>query len=280
MDDWDAISSPAEDTGATDWDTVSSPVEDAGASAASTPLPQRPLKQVRPPVKLSISRRFVLLGLAGLVIVALAGGAFAIYHASRPSTATILQQATSGTPAIDDPLSSENGDGDFGILNTTWGGACASIGGAYHLTLAYPVYWIWCVSREGGNHLNNFALQVQVNIEKGDGGGVVFGYTTNEFYRTYIRSNGTYALLENIQSNKKQTQVLRYNSSSAIPVGFNHVSVVTVVVNSGSFYLFVNGRYVTSDTLNDYEKGAIGLTAESLTQSTDVAFSNLKVWIF
>jgi hypothetical protein len=42
--------------------------------------------------------------------------------------------------------------------------------------------------------------------------------------------------------------------------------------------VYVNKQYLASVTDSTYSMGQIGVTAEDLTNSTEVVFSNAKVW--
>lgn len=257
MNDWDSVSSPAEDT-------------EAAWEAVSTPRPEG--RKTRQSIKISIPRRFVLLALAGLVVLALAGGAFAIY---RASTATVLQQDTSGDPAINDPLS--NNRNNWAIVNTSLGGTCAFTGAAYHISSPNSSYVIECTSAIAKS-LNNFAFQVQINIIKGDYAGIFFGNSANASYILFISSQGTYALTQHL-TNGNQNQDLRLGSSPAIKKGLNQANVLTVIVKNSNFYLYVNDQPVTSDNLIFYSQGSAGFgvwNGEQLT--TEAVFSNLKIW--
>ena len=295
MDDWDAVSSPVEDTGATDpWDAV------------STPQPKRPLKQVRQSVTLTISRRFVLLVLAGLLIAALASGiAFTVYRVSGihtanvnatataqamatahvSATATTLQkilyiQATNGTPMIDDPLSNNNMGYAWGVLTLSFGGTCFFTGTDYHISIPNSgYYWMWCAGRN--IYLNNFAFQVQVSMTKPGDGGIVFGYTASGFYRMDLGSAGTFTLLQYTQNNN-QTQTLLHGSNPAIKSGLNQVNVMTIIVNNSNLYFYVNSQFIMGANLSayglSYKTGTFGFAAQNFGQPTEVVFTNLKVW--
>src|SRR5438067_805413 len=82
----------------------------------------------------------------------------------------LYSRATSGTPVIDDPLSSANGS--IWYHYNTADNSCAFTGGAYHIK----------VYSQGGNNtcfainseFKNLAFQVQMTIIKGDAGGLLF----------------------------------------------------------------------------------------------------------
>jgi hypothetical protein len=59
---------------------------------------------------------------------------------------------------------------------------------------------------------------------------------------------------------------------------YNQSNVLAVVANGQHMDLYVNKQHVTSFSDNSYSNGYIGLFADDLTNTTDAAFTNLKVW--
>jgi len=188
----------------------------------------------------------------------------------------IYAQATSGTPALNDPLSDDRGS--WGIFTTTWGGQCAFTGGAYHLSLKYSSYVLVCTSADMGTLTNsaNFALQVQISIVQGNIGGFYFGNTQNNSYGVLVNSSGVYSLYQWTKSDGFHTFLSA--SNPAIKDGLNQVNMFTAIVNNGYLYLYANAQFITSSYLSAYNQGGGGLIAESPNQPTNVAFSNLKIW--
>jgi hypothetical protein len=201
--------------------------------------------------------------------------------AQAAATAAALQQtydrATNGTPTVADPLSSDNGN--FSLYSDSQGNTCAFSGGALHITV--PVYtWLPCEIKTGS--FNNFALQVQVNIVEGDGGdsgGIFFGDgSSGSYYEMLINSAGNYYLY--LYGGNGRYTVLESGLSPAVATGVGQANVMTVIMNNGVSYLYVNSQFVMSDTLSGYSQGWVGLIAYSprQTAATDVAFSNMKLW--
>jgi hypothetical protein len=310
-DDWDSVSSPANENAA--WDAVSAPA---------------PQKKKRAPIEVPVLRKIALF-LGIVLLLALSGGsafwivrnhaisfpnpsdtatarihatatakansastaqvvatgeAYATSTAQAAATATteeqIYNQATGGPPAFSDPLTDDTNS--WGVLSTSWGGSCAFTAGAYHLALSQPHYWLWCVCASTGN-LNNFAFQVQVNIVKGNDGGIVFSPAANDYYRAYVTTGtssqgipgGLYLLYRQEGS---QYHTLRYGFSTAIQGGLNQANVVTIVVENGSFYFYDNGQFLISDSVSAFSNGTAGVGAQSDNLATDVIFSNVKIW--
>src|SRR6266853_1692739 len=90
-------------------------------------------------------------------------------------TATSLQviytQATSGTPALDDALSHQDLY-QWEEDNKAGGGGCAFTAGSYHASMLQAGFFSSCHAR--ATDFSDFAFQVQMNILKGDRGGIIF----------------------------------------------------------------------------------------------------------
>ncbi len=220
---------------------------------------------------------------AGATVIANPARATATAQAVATATAAqqIYTQATSGTPVFSDPLSDDTNN--WGVLSTNWGGSCAFTGGAYHLALSQPHYWLWCVCASTSNNLNNFVFQVQVNIVRGNDGGIVFSPAQGDYYKAYVTTGtsaqgtpgGLYLLYRQEGSGY---HTLRYGFSRAILTGPNQTNVVTIIVDNGSFYFYDNGQFLISDSVNAFSNGSAGVSAQSDSQATDVIFSNVKIW--
>ncbi len=192
----------------------------------------------------------------------------------------IYNQATSGTPAVDDPLSDDRNS--WGVFTTSWGGQCAFTGGAYHLSLSKVGYWLVCTGGSMGvlKSSVNFALQVQISIVQGNYGGIIFGADAtpggaSNAYRIDISPVGAYLLY---QIKNKQSKVSQEGLDPAIKTGLNQPNVITIIVKNSNFYLYANSQFVISQKLTAYTPGEGDFEALSPDQPTDVAFSDMKIW--
>jgi hypothetical protein len=55
-------------------------------------------------------------------------------------------------------------------------------------------------------------------------------------------------------------------------------NTITVIARGSNLYFYINQQYLDSTTDTNYLSGQVALFGESDTNSTDVAFSNLKIW--
>jgi mRNA-degrading endonuclease toxin of MazEF toxin-antitoxin module len=198
--------------------------------------------------------------------------------ASALSPQDLYSQAISGSPVLNDSLSSANTSGTDWPENSGQVGSCTYAGGAYHIKVLQTSFFAPCMSTS--RSLSNFAFQVQLAIN-GDGGGIIFRdstSTTNDIrgYFFAISSVGQFALI--IRQGASQSQTLQQGFSPAVNTGPNQPNLLTVIARSNTLYLYINRQFITSAKDEHYSSGGIALYAFNAGHLTDVAFSNAQVW--
>jgi len=187
----------------------------------------------------------------------------------------VYTNATSGRPAINDPLSNP--------ASSSWsnsgaaGNGCTFNSGAYHLSMSGTNIIMQCFSNT--RSLSNFAFQVQMKIAQGSAGGLTFRVddTQSSFYNFTITPDGFYEL--DLVSGGRLVQILNYGPSTAINAGLNQQNLLTVIARGSTIYLYVNKQNLATVSDSTYRSGSIGLFAvKGNTISGDVAFSNAQVW--
>jgi hypothetical protein len=283
----------------------------AGTTSTSTPeaySPQgaevaRPSFPVQQTQRQGLAKRTITL-LVMLSLVAIAGGGGLIYYATavRPgqlhtqaiataqSQATaqvqantpqgIYSKATSGITIVNDPLNNSATSSWNAYTQDDGNGKCDFIDGAYHLAETDTKHFIFCTT---GSILSNFAFQVQMTIILGDIGGIVFRADPNpaviKFYRLRIDSEGNYDILTYISNAGNDTRLLQVGHLSAFKTGLNKPNLITLIARGNDFYLYVNKQFIAHAADSTYSSGQVGLSAGDVTNPTDVAFSNAKIWI-
>jgi hypothetical protein len=201
--------------------------------------------------------------------------------AQAQATASALQaiytQATNGTPALDDPMTHQDGNA-WEEDTKTGGGGCAFTGGNYHATMPQAGFFASCYA--SNTNFSNFALQVQMNILKGDRGGLIFraDRTGTKFYLLRIDQSGTYDLYVYVNNNGNDAKNILTGSSAAIHSGTNQQNTVTVIARNASISIYINQQYVASVSDSTYSSGFIAVFAEDHTNATDVVFTRVQVW--
>jgi len=127
------------------------------------------------------------------------------------------------------------------------------------------------ICNANGTIVNNFALQVQMKLTSGDGGGIVFRNNGKSSYRFRVGSDGTFDLV-----NSKKGLVS--GPSTAIKKGSKLSNVLTVIAQGKHIYLFVNGQLLANVQDSASSSGKIGLFAVDFTHPTQAVFTNLKAW--
>lgn len=185
-------------------------------------------------------------------------------------------RATSGTPALNDAMSSPTGS-QWEELNSSAHGVCGYSAGSYHSTMPTAGFFQPCFAKN--THFSNFAFQVNMTITQGDQGGIIFraDEVNNKFYLFNIGVDGAYNLYLYVNNQGTQAQTLLSGTSTLIKLAGQN-NEITLLARGSSLSFYINRQYLTSITDSTYSTGMIGLFGESKTQATNVAFSNVKVW--
>lgn len=199
--------------------------------------------------------------------------------AQAQATVTALQaiytQAIQGTPVLSSSLAGQDGN-NWDQYQTTDGGGCAFTGGALHATLFSQHFYVPCFAQ--ASNYSNFAFQVQMTMNKGDEGGIVFRADDQnaKFYLFTVGHDGTYALYLSKDNNHNMS--IAYGNSSLINKNYGQANTLTVIAKGSTIYLYINKQYVSSVTDSTYTSGKVGIFASDNTNNTDVSFTNAEVW--
>lgn len=205
-----------------------------------------------------------------------AASATAQVQATAQSYQSIYTQATSGTPVLNDAMSSQSGS-QWETLTSSVDGTCGFSRGSYHSYMPKAGYFQPCFARNSS--FSNFAYQVNMTIAQGDEGGLIFraDELNNKLYLFRISASGAYNLYLYVNNQGEQAKALISGNTSLMkPSGQSNE--ITVVAQGSTIYFYLNKQYLDNTTDLTYTTGMIGVFGESKTQVTDVAFSNIKVW--
>lgn len=275
-------------------------------SQAQPPVQQQPqsIAAQAEPQRRGLSRGMTIL-LIVLALLLIAGGGGLVYYVTvfRPAelkaqatstavaqktaqaeaTITALQapyrKATSGTPLINDPLSSQSGS--VWETRSASAGSCGFSGGAYHIKISVQNRFLPCFAAVSSP--SNFAFQVQMTVIQGRVGGLIFRTTATttsglQGYFFEINNTGQYGLTALLDSISGQARSLTSSSSSVIKTGLNQPNLLTIIAQGSTMTLYINKQYITTVTDNSYSAGAIGLYAVDAGEPADIAFNNAEVW--
>src|SRR5205814_5788264 len=135
-----------------------------------------------------------------------------------------------------------------------------------------------------GSNYSNFAFEAQMQIVKGDGGGLVFrDQDTLQAFRSYtldVFQDGSYDLYI---VNGSSVATLTSGNSPAIKQGVGQSNLVAVVAQGKTITIYINHQQVASITDSTFTHGKISFEATANGtngRATEVAFSNARVWMF
>jgi hypothetical protein len=122
-------------------------------------------------------------------------------------------------------------------------------------------------------NFSDFTFQVQMNILKGTGGGILLRATGSTAYYFRIGKDGNYGLFACVGSDC--SKMLIHGFSSAISQGQKVANILAVVAKGNHFELYVNDDRVNDVNNSGSLHGQIGVVAET---GSEVVFSDLKIW--
>jgi hypothetical protein len=188
----------------------------------------------------------------------------------------IFTNATSGTPALDDPLSDNTGKHKWDVTNGIVGSGCIFTGGAYHAIEDKQGFYQPCFAQ--ATNFSNFAYVVQMTIDSGKQDGIIFraNNTTGSFYLFRIGPDGSYAL--DVYRNHSFAVTIVSGISAAITTGLKQSNEIAVIANNTTLYLYANKQFIVSVDDNTLSTGQIGVVALDYTNPTVAEFTNAQVW--
>jgi hypothetical protein len=204
-------------------------------------------------------------------------------NANVTATATAFEdiyiQATSGKPALNDALSSQNGN-NWDAVSNSGEGSCSFKDNAYHVTAQQADYLYACFA--ASPNFSNFAYQAQMTILQGDYGGIIFraNGASSKYYYFRIGKDGAYDLSVSHDTNFTYDQILKSGiAQSIITTGLSQPNIIAVLADGSNIYLYANQKFLAQVHDTTYQAGQIGVFGGNFeSKSADVAFTNVKVW--
>lgn len=189
-----------------------------------------------------------------------------------------------GMLALDDPLRDDSRGYRWDV-----GYKCVYVDGTFHVSSDQQHQGVYCTA--WNTNFGNFVYEVQMTIIKGDCGGLIFreSLVAPNPHQYYFRvcSSGYYSLwrYEAVSSEsggvsfKPPARVQGEVLDRSIHAGLKQSNLLAGIATSSGIELWANRQRLTSVPESTYKAGGfIGVNADSITQPTEVAFSNAKVW--
>ncbi len=239
-------------------------------------------------------RGMLFIGLALLIVAASIGLPLLftyqknVHNASLHATATTQANLTatvvasqypfSKTVLLDDPLSDNSRGHNWMESTNGTGGSCAFTGAAYHVSESQQGYFNTCFAQN--LQFTNFTYEVEMNISKGNGGGIVFraDSANTKFYYLRFEQSGFFSLRLYVDGTGATSRLLKSGFSTNLALSPNETNAISVVARNDTIDLYLNQQFLTNVTDSTYTQGQIGVTADDVTDATEVVFTNAKVW--
>ncbi len=190
----------------------------------------------------------------------------------------IYTNATGGTPALNDSMTSGNTASNWDESS----GQCTFTGNGYQTSEPTKGFFIPCMAQTPT--FSNFAYQVKMTINNGDGGGMLFraDNANSKYMLFYLDHTGSYELYLYVNSNGKDAKELAAGSvGSGMNTGYNQTNTLTVIARGNDIYLYINQVFLTHVTVNQsgaLSSGQIGLFADAINGATQVTYTSVRVW--
>jgi serine/threonine protein kinase len=175
----------------------------------------------------------------------------------------------SGQLTLNDPLSDDSRG--YGWDQSS---SCQFTGGAYYVTSRSNNYYQVCYT---ALQVSNFAFEAQMQIIKGDCGGLEFRDTTNKEYGYFFEvcHDGTYGVYRFSSGRNSGGKTLVSGTSAAMVTGLNQSNLIAVVANGSNFDFYINNKKVDSASDSTFSQGLFGVCADI---GAEAVYTNAKVW--
>lgn len=209
--------------------------------------------------------------------------ATSVVNANQTATAVAITTTYpfSNNLVLNDPLSN-NSKGfkwDETAPGSTQGG-CAFQGQSYHVSEPQSGFFNYCVANS--TNFANFTYEVEMMIAQGDAGGLIFRANTSgqnpSFYYFRLNQDGTYSFFLYVDSSGTNARTLAHGNATGFNTGLNQTNLISVVAKGSTLSLYINKQLLNTITDSTFTSGQIGLAAEYINSSTEVVYTNAKVW--
>jgi hypothetical protein len=183
-------------------------------------------------------------------------------------------EMTETTPNINDDL--HNPD----INNWETGSGCSFTNSAYTATVQAKGFFLPCLAKS--IKVSNFVYQVDMNIAKGDAGGLIVraDQHNTRSYIFVVGQDSSYSLYFYAGNTQKAAQHIADGYSDLIKTGYDHENTLGVLASGTSLDFYINQKYVASVADAKMTSGQVGVLANNYKNATEVIYSHAKVWKF
>ena len=205
--------------------------------------------------------------------------ATATVQAQATATAGVIQTATSGKPAYQDALNNANNP-NTKAAHWDQDNNCTFQSDGYHVLEGNSVHGC----KESANTYQNMAITVDMRILSGHSGGIFFRVTTDVFnnysgYLFEVDSTGRYKISRSQDFTLDFHPLQDWTASSALKKGTQATNTLQVIAQASGLSFYANGVFLVRLTDTTFTAaGVVAFLASSAGTSTEVVYSNLKIY--
>jgi len=200
-------------------------------------------------------------------------------------TPTVTVLVRTGTPFLVDPMNGPDTQDKWDVIDKPYA-SCGYRNGGYDIKV--PANMVGgCATNAADTLLTNFDYEIDMTIVSGAtndtsptrGAGLMFRYenqTGASNYGVSFQQDGSYYIFT--YSNGVPGASLGVGNCLSFNQGPNQTNLIDIEAKGNTIMLFVNGVYVTAVMDGQFQSGYLGVQIGSGPTSSEVVFSNLKVW--
>ena len=193
-----------------------------------------------------------------------------------------------GTPFLVDPMTGPNNQEQWNVVDVSYI-SCGFTNGGYDVKVPADSTGA-CNTNAPATIFTNFVYEIDMTIVSGvtnvtsstRGAGLMFRYnndpngTTNSNYGIGFLQDGTYYLYAD---NHGPLVSLGMGTCTSFHQGARQTNLIDVEMQGSTMTLFVNNVYLMTATDTRFKSGQLGVQIASGNDSSEVVYSNLKVWM-
>jgi len=205
--------------------------------------------------------------------------ATATARAQASATAGVIQTATAGTPAYEDPLTDPNNP-DTQAAQWDQDSHCNFAPDGYHVTEGVNLVNLHGC-RESANQYMDATISVNIRIHSGHSGGLFFRVSLdalgnyNGGYLFEIDTEGNYKISA---FNNSPQPLQDWTFTSALKKGFSVKNTLQVIARGSKLLFYANGIFLVAITDTTSSSGLIAFLATTKGTDADIVYTNLKVY--
>jgi transcriptional regulator with XRE-family HTH domain len=182
---------------------------------------------------------------------------------------------------LNDSLQQQNSESNWQEGWNTNRASCEFKNGMYYARQPLQGYFHACLAQK--TDFSNFTYEVEMTIESGDYGGLIFRATNSKddkYYLFRIDIHGTYALQQYVDSVSDHALTLIQGQISIFNSHSQQRNLLAVVAQDTLLKLYLNRQEIASVHDTHYSHGQIGLFGGNDTRTpAQVTFTNARIWV-